>query len=222
MFNSKKRLCLIAVLLCFCSAWSARSQPCMDILAKYEIQLYQHVVNNIIYKIIYERYKCSEVGESDFRHLVARNGHSYILEFQCSEIIFPNTDCILFEYNTPRLMTTAEPDSLGRVVVGFPLGNHFNHPVDRGMILYDTTRNAFWLVSGYAFLDPIRNHYFQHGYDSSSMVGYCQVRYFNYQPVVENLSVEEKWVDFYSKNMEKYYRVDLSENHTESELLLKE
>lgn len=198
---------------------SAQSQTCVNILRKNESRFYSHVLNNVIYKIIYERYKCSEVEESDFKYLLPEKDHSYIIEFQCSELVFPDSNYVLYEYYFHRSLTPSKPDSLGYVIERSNLGIHFNEPISRGLILYDTVKNLYSLISGYAFLDPIYNYYFRNGFDSESLTAYCKVRYFNYQPTVEKVSVKNRFIDFYSEEMKRHYRVNLSKNRLGPELI---
>lgn len=222
MTNAKNVICLnVAMLMCSVIA-AAQSDDCMKVLAKKESMFYQHVVNNVIFKIIHERYKCSEVEESEFRYLLPDVGSSYVIRFQCSEITFPDPDYILYEYYMEKFLTPSEPDSLGRVRWTTKFGVHFNAPINKGLVLYNVANENYLIVSGYAFLDPISHFYFRDGFDSSSLISYCKVRYFNYRPIIENFSVKEKWVEFYSEAMDDYYRADLSEDRIGPELRLKE
>lgn len=132
-----------------------------------------------------------------------------------------------YSYNFSTLGYKYYIESDGKVTVETKLGSPPNTPVNPNYFLSDPLeRNgiiaikrkhhfilSFLFLSGEMFLDDVRKRIFNGNINEQNVTTYIQMKYYNYQPdILQNDFKKDKSVIFYSKILEKKFRVYINRN----------
>ena len=83
-------------------------------------------------------------------------------------------------------------------------------PYSTGIIGVDSLSKDVLFISGYMYLDDIKDKYFELNSNKESKKEYIKLKYFNYMP--EIIKVKKRYIIFYSKLTRRKYKVLLKKN----------
>lgn len=122
---------------------------------------------------------------------------------------FIRNNFTILEYRWPHLQMRSWFRGRERVsTIGGKMPDYYSPLADRGIIAISKDSSSILYISGYMFLDNICSYYFPKGHlDETLMRDYIMLRFYNYEPEIKNVDIEKGECVFYSRVVEKKYRV---------------
>lgn len=203
---------IIFVLICVFIVSNIDAQN--NIEKKISSKLYYEIIQNILTKISYERivylkqnpcYRCDT-----YKHILDTNDYYglFLKKLDHDSIFKYLSDIELYEYSKFGTFYTRSYDS-NSILFGAntPFNSYYNTIMANGIIGIKKNKEIIF-ISGYLFLDDIKNYFFENdNFSVENIDAYVRVKYYNYD--VEIKKIKRREVLFYSKKTDKIFKVKI-------------